>query len=181
MGRYSSVSGIDFNFGTHSIHQLGYLCNLNFDTRAQHSVNAFDFNYNGLMSWAKSSCTSMSSTYTYWHSSGDFDRNVEYRRTDDLFSMLKADEGTFNPLDENENKDAAEEEDASTDKGAADGVDGSKYDPNPIWLSGETVQCLEWRELLCHKIPLEKIEVKCSIRDDRCNSRSSKARLCHDN
>lgn len=60
---------------------------------------------------------------------------MEYRRTDDLLFMFRADEGTFNPLDENENEDAAEEEYACTNEKAANGVSGFKSDPNPILLS----------------------------------------------
>lgn len=61
MGRYSSVSGTNFNFGDHC--QLGYERNSNFDTWVQHSVSAFNFNFGGLMFWGGSTYTKKLSTY----------------------------------------------------------------------------------------------------------------------
>ncbi|KAH1106598.1 hypothetical protein J1N35_010366 [Gossypium stocksii] len=44
MRRQFSVLCIDYNFGGQSIHQLGYLDNLNLNTRVQYSLSAFNFN-----------------------------------------------------------------------------------------------------------------------------------------
>ncbi|KAH1114926.1 hypothetical protein J1N35_008304 [Gossypium stocksii] len=48
IGRHSSVLGTDFNFEGH--YQSRYKRNSNLDTWAQHSIDAFDFNFSGLMS-----------------------------------------------------------------------------------------------------------------------------------
>lgn len=74
----------------------------------------------------------MPSTYTGWQSDRDFDCNMRYKRIDDLIFTFEVSEGTSNPLDEDENEDAAEEEDADADKGATNVVRESESNLDPI-------------------------------------------------
>lgn len=76
MKRHFSVSGPDFNFDNYSIHHSGYSDNLNFNTRAWHLVSAFEFDFDGTMSWARSTYVGMSSTYTSWQSSANVGSTV---------------------------------------------------------------------------------------------------------
>lgn len=79
----------------------------------------------------------MPSTYTNWQSDGDFDRDVGYRRIDDLLPTFGAEKGTSNLLDEDENEVVVEEEDVGANEEVTDGVGRFVSDPNPIWQSGQ--------------------------------------------
>ncbi|KAH1107087.1 hypothetical protein J1N35_010855 [Gossypium stocksii] len=103
MERYSSVSDTNFNFGDH--YQLGYELNPNLDTRGG------------------STYSEGPSIYTCWQFGANVDRNMGYRRTDDLLSMIGSDKGTSNPLVEDENEDAAKEEDAVEEEGVANVIE----------------------------------------------------------
>ncbi|KAH1056720.1 hypothetical protein J1N35_034785 [Gossypium stocksii] len=107
MGRHSSVSSIDLNFRDR--YQPRYQYNLNVDTRALHSISAFDFNFStGSMLWGRSSYTKRLSIYTSYQTNDYSSRHMCYWRTDDLPFSTGAGEGTSNIVLKCDNEDADE-------------------------------------------------------------------------
>lgn len=72
------------------------------------------------------------STYIEWQFNATFVRHCGYRRTDDLLPKIRSCNGTSNALVEVDNEDTDKEEDAAEEEEAADAVDISKLNLDPI-------------------------------------------------
>ncbi|MBA0705097.1 hypothetical protein Golax_017311, partial [Gossypium laxum] len=113
LGRHSSVSGTDLNFGGQYLSRL--------------------------MSRGGSSYTERSSMYTEHQTNSFFGRHMGYRRIDDLLLLTETGKGTSNPLLEDDNKgideeeDAVEEKDTGEEEEAANAIGEDELDTKSIW------------------------------------------------
>ncbi|KAH1073289.1 hypothetical protein J1N35_025617 [Gossypium stocksii] len=92
--------------------------NPNLDTRARHSISAFDFNFDTRsMSWGESSYTRGLSMYTVHQTDSFFYGHMGYRGINNLILSMGIDEGTSNSLLEGDNEGVDEEKDAVNEEG----------------------------------------------------------------
>ncbi|KAK5803098.1 hypothetical protein PVK06_030739 [Gossypium arboreum] len=95
--------------------------------------------------------------------------HIGYKRTNNFFPLIEFDDGTSNPLVEDDNEDVAEEEDTTKEERAADVLEvGMKYPDKDTFLP--TLKWYNFKNGVNYHIRkscLEKFKGKSAIRDER--------------